>query len=66
MDAAAHSPGYGPQSRQGGLAAEAEEQEGSSSWAEVRYRGLGSAETAKWRVQLLPPVCWAACWRKTL
>lgn len=38
----------------GGLAAAAEGQEGSSSWAEVRYRDLSSAETAKCLVQLLP------------
>lgn len=36
-------------------------QEGWSSWAQVRHRGLGSAETAKCPAQLPPPRAGALC-----
>lgn len=64
-DAMAHSPGRGASEQAGGLAAAAEGQEGSSSWTEVRFRGLGWAETVNaW--SSCYAVSWATCWSQTL
>lgn len=57
-DAVAHSTGCGPPSRQGALAAAAEGQEGSSSWAEVRYREAWA--------QQRQPSAWSSCYRRVL